>query len=163
MTTAARLADWFLTAAERGNPATRLDARRGDGLAWAMVGSDNFNRRSWTHDSELSVAVWDSARAAGGAGRYPRDLRLALAAEHLDDDLADATEPAAVFRRFARSAAVLQAWHDGGCLGPRPPGRLRPLDDVPLTSLTRLWAEPLYRTIYDPDGRPRGWRRRERY
>jgi len=35
MTTAARLADWFLTAAERGNPATRLDARRGDGLAWS--------------------------------------------------------------------------------------------------------------------------------
>jgi phosphatidylserine/phosphatidylglycerophosphate/cardiolipin synthase-like enzyme len=21
---------------------------------WASVGSDNFNRRSWTHDSELS-------------------------------------------------------------------------------------------------------------
>jgi hypothetical protein len=30
-----RLADWFLTAAERGNPATRLDRRRGDGLAWS--------------------------------------------------------------------------------------------------------------------------------
>jgi len=130
---------------------------------WASVGSDNFNRRSWTHDSELSVAVWDATPTAGGAGRYPRDLRLALAAEHLDDDLANATEPTAVFRRFARSAAALQAWHDGGCRGPRPPGRLRPLDEVPLPSLTRLWAEPLYRTIYDPDGRPRGWRRRGRY
>ena len=29
---------------------------------WAAVGSDNFNRRSWTHDSELSC---------GGAGRDP--------------------------------------------------------------------------------------------
>src|SRR6266542_3209717 len=66
MTTAARLADWFLTAAERGNPATRLDARRGDGLAWAMVGSDNFNRRSWTHDSELSCAVLDEAPVMAG-------------------------------------------------------------------------------------------------
>jgi hypothetical protein len=29
-----RLDEWFLTAAERGNPATRLDRRHGDGLAW---------------------------------------------------------------------------------------------------------------------------------
>ena len=28
------LADWFLTAAERGNPATRLDSRHPDGAAW---------------------------------------------------------------------------------------------------------------------------------
>jgi hypothetical protein len=30
-----RLDDWFLTAEERGNPATRLDRRHADGLAWA--------------------------------------------------------------------------------------------------------------------------------
>ena len=29
-----RIDDWFLTAAERGNPATGLDARRG-GIAWS--------------------------------------------------------------------------------------------------------------------------------
>ena len=36
---------------------------------WASIGSDNFNRRSWTHDSELS------ARRAR-RGDYARDLRL---------------------------------------------------------------------------------------
>jgi hypothetical protein len=31
-----QLNDWFLTAAERGNPATRLDSRHPDGLAWTV-------------------------------------------------------------------------------------------------------------------------------
>ena len=43
---------------------------------WASTGSDNFNRRSWTHDSELTAVVLDED--------YARDLRLTLAAEHLD-------------------------------------------------------------------------------
>ena len=29
---------------------------------WVSVGSDNFNRRSWTHDSELSSGVLDTTR-----------------------------------------------------------------------------------------------------
>ena len=31
---------------------------------WAIIGSDNFNRRSWTHDSELSCAVIPGGCAA---------------------------------------------------------------------------------------------------
>jgi phosphatidylserine/phosphatidylglycerophosphate/cardiolipin synthase-like enzyme len=34
-----RVDEWFLTSAERGNPATRLDGRRGDGMAWS-TGND---------------------------------------------------------------------------------------------------------------------------
>ncbi|MEP6852562.1 MAG: phospholipase D-like domain-containing protein [bacterium] len=120
---------------------------------WASVGSDNFNRRSWTHDSELTVAVWDSERTGGGARRYPRDLRLTLAREHLDQPDAD-LDAASMFGAFAESAAALQGWHDGGRTGTRPPGRLRPLQEEPPSRVTRAWAGPLYRTVYDPDARP---------
>ncbi|GAA2477026.1 phospholipase D family protein [Terrabacter carboxydivorans] len=111
---------------------------------WASVGSDNFNRRSWTHDSELSAAV-----AHDG---YARALRQWLAREHLDSDGDLAIEEH--FEAFAASAAALQSWRDGTAGEARPPGRIRPLDSPDQGRLTRLWAMPLYRVVYDPDGRP---------
>ncbi len=33
---------------------------------WSIIGSDNFNRRSWTHDSEIGCAVLDLARRRPG-------------------------------------------------------------------------------------------------
>jgi len=115
---------------------------------WASVGSDNFNRRSWTHDSELSAAVYDP--------EYPRLLRLNLAREHLDREgpLNDLRDPTHMFTAFADCAAQLQRWYDGGCRGTKPPGRLRPISDGALTWFTRAWATPLYHLLYDPDGRP---------
>ncbi|GAA3549923.1 phospholipase D-like domain-containing protein [Microlunatus spumicola] len=62
---------------------------------WATVGSDNFNRRSWTHDSELSAVVVDetSPADAPGVSAYARRLRLVLAAEHLDREVGAARFP----------------------------------------------------------------------
>jgi len=140
---------------------------------WAMVGSDNLNRRSWSHDSELSIAVLDAERDAreprdpaglgDGARTFARDLRLRLCREHLDrqaDDVADLLHPRDVFAAFRRQAEQLAAWHDGGRSGSRPPGRVLPHRRYDPTTVERLWATPLYRIIYDPDGRP--WRDRFR-
>jgi phosphatidylserine/phosphatidylglycerophosphate/cardiolipin synthase-like enzyme len=158
---------------------------------WATIGSDNFNRRSWTHDSELSAVVLDTS--GGDHSTYARRLRLTLGAEHLDrrlgpddhpgdlsrldhrrtpdllddrpllESMADCVDPLAMFGAFAASAAALQDWHDDGRRGERPPGRLRPLRRLHLSAFTRAWATPLFRVIHDPDGRPRVLRRRRAY
>jgi len=126
---------------------------------WIMVGSGNINRRSWTYDSELSCAV--IGQAAGGEC-LARDLRLALAREHLDraeGDDADLLDPHDAFDAFAASARALDAWHAGSKRGPRPPGRLRRHHPTPLRRSTVRWAGALYQVLFDPDGRPRPVRR----
>jgi phosphatidylserine/phosphatidylglycerophosphate/cardiolipin synthase-like enzyme len=126
---------------------------------WVTVGSGNVNRRSWSYDSELSCAVL--GQAAGGEC-LAKDLRLALAREHLDraeGDDADLRDPHDAFDAFAASARALDAWHAGGKRGPRPPGRLRRHYPTPLPPSTVRWAGALYRVLFDPDGRPRPVRR----
>jgi hypothetical protein len=89
---------------------------------------------------------------------FARDVRLALLREHLDR-AADGSEdsaladPVAAVGEIISAAATLEDWHKSGCRGTRPPGRLRPHKTERVDPLTRLWAEPAYRMIYDPDGR----------
>jgi phosphatidylserine/phosphatidylglycerophosphate/cardiolipin synthase-like enzyme len=138
---------------------------------WMAVGSDNLNRRSWTHDSEVSCAVLDPAvdgrvpADPGGLGDrarvLPRNLRLALWREHLGPGVSeeDLVDPVAAFKTWRRLAAALDDWYAGGRKSSRPPGRVRKHDPHPLGRLTTLWAQPLYRLAIDPDGRPRSLKR----
>lgn len=155
---------------------------------WASIGSDNFCRRSWTHDSELSAVVLDQS-AGDDHSPYARRLRLTLAAEHLDCHLGDATFPGdisalergrepsdlndellldvmadcvdqhSMFEVFAATADRLDAWHASGRVGDRPPGRLRRLAAPRLNPVVRRLAAAPYYLIHDPDGRPRPLRR----
>lgn len=142
---------------------------------WVSVGSDNLNLRSWTHDSELSCAVIDSERdlrsprdpggLGDGARRFARSLRLQLWAEHLGLDVDDdrLVDPTAGLKLWRRKAAELEAWHAGGRRGAHPPQRARRHRSPRVGYLNSAWAMPMYRLMYDPDGRPRALKQRDQY
>lgn len=113
---------------------------------WMTIGSDNLNLRSWTHDSELTCAVVDPD------GVLPRSLRTSLWAEHLglpqdDPRLSDLS-----------GASTLWAERVGA-----PGSRIRRHEPPALSARTRRWAGPAYRTLVDPDGRPRSLRGTARF
>jgi phosphatidylserine/phosphatidylglycerophosphate/cardiolipin synthase-like enzyme len=138
-----------------------------------VVGSDNLNRRSWTHDSEISCSVIDAQlderepRDPGGLGdgarHLAREARLRLWREHLgrgDGENADLLEPAEAFAVLGRAAEDLDEWHRNGECGPRPAGHLRRHRPEDVPKWARSTAYALYRVVLDPDGRPRELRRR---
>lgn len=106
-----------------------------DGVG-AVPGSADLNRRSWSHNSELTVPderhdtrePTDPAGRGDGARTYARDPRLELMRPHPDR---------------ARCVAP------GGRTAPRPPGRLRRHRPV----RTHVWAATVHRPRQDPDGR----------
>ncbi len=141
---------------------------------WMAVGSDNLNRRSWTHDSEISCAIVDSTRderepadPAGrgeGARHLARETRVRLAAEHAGVDASDLdslVDPKTWFETLRLRAEALDAWCAGGAAGPRPPGHLRlhPRDRVEPGRRRVLWW--VHANVLDPDGRPRDLQRRD--
>ncbi len=142
---------------------------------WVVSGSDNMNRRSWTHDSELSCAVLDATLdprpptdpggQGDGARVFARSLRLQLWAEHLGrapDDPA-LLHPGASLGLWRATAASVAAWHAGGRRGPHPEGRILVHHPAPIPWGSAWWVRPLYRTLYDPDGRTARDRRAHRF
>jgi hypothetical protein len=102
----------------------------------------------------LSCAVLD--RALDGTG-FPRSLRRQLWAEHLGlaidaPELSDLDHAAALWSEAGQQVA---SWHAEGGIGPHPPGRVMRHRPMPVAALTRLWAAPIARLLYDPDGRGR--------
>ena len=110
---------------------------------WLTCGSDNFNRRSWTHDSELTCAVVDED------GELPRQLRARLWAEHLR---LDARDP-----RLHELDGAVDLWRERATSGD---AQIAVHEVEPVSRLARVWATPLYRIVYDPDGRRLSARRR---
>jgi phosphatidylserine/phosphatidylglycerophosphate/cardiolipin synthase-like enzyme len=113
---------------------------------WMTCGSDNFNRRSWTHDSEATCAVVDREGVLAG------DVRRRLWAEHLG-------LPADDERMLGLDNAV-SLWRSRvGAVS----ARVRPHQPATVSRLQQMWATPLYRLMYDPDGRPSRLRRAHRF
>ncbi len=142
---------------------------------WMSIGSDNLNRRSWTHDSELSCAIVDSTRdereprdpsgLGDGARKLARDTRLRLTSEHtggvLDDHaMVDAHN---WFRSLRESAEALDAWHRAGRNGPRPPGHLRAHQIERAHARRHGPLRWVHAHLLDPDGRPRDLKRGDRF
>ena len=105
---------------------------------WMTIGSDNLNRRSWTHDSEITCAVVDPG------GVLPRTLRTSLWAEHL---ALPPDEP-----RMSDLSGALALWAERQ---DAPGSRIRRHVPPAVSASTRRWARPVYLAVYDPDGRPR--------
>ncbi|MGW5851054.1 hypothetical protein ACWFQ8_24430 [Streptomyces sp. NPDC055254] len=72
-------------------------------------------------------------------------------------------DPGTAFEAFRDRAAALDAWHDGGGRGPRPPDRLRRYVPPELPAFQRVLAGALHHVLVDPGGRPMGMRLRNRF
>lgn len=142
---------------------------------WLAIGSDNLNRRSWTHDSELSCAIVDEtldereprdpAGLGDGARKLARDTRIRLASEHTCStvDTNQMVDPRKWFDALRNSAEALDKWHRNGDVGPRPAGHLRTHTIDRVNNVQRHLLGWVHSYVLDPDGRPKRLKRTDSY
>jgi phosphatidylserine/phosphatidylglycerophosphate/cardiolipin synthase-like enzyme len=142
---------------------------------WVAVGSDNLNRRSWTHDSEISCAILDEtldeheprdpSGLGDGARKLARDIRIRLAHEHTGKvaDLDEMIDPVEWFEALRASAEALDDWHREGELGPRPPGHIRAHVIERVSAAERRLLHWAHAKMLDPDGRPSRMKRHDTF
>lgn len=106
---------------------------------FAIIGSANCNRRSWTHDSEVIAGICD--RGDGQHLLLPHELRMRLWAEHLGLDF-DCPE---IKKQLSDGVKAADLW-----LIPPPDARIKPYveyEDIELFHPDSIWD-----TLIDPDG-----------
>jgi phosphatidylserine/phosphatidylglycerophosphate/cardiolipin synthase-like enzyme len=112
-----RLDEWFLTAEERGNPATRLDSRHPDGAAWTTGNLVRPLVHGVTYFTELLEAIL--AMQAGDSlmftdWRCDPDERLAGPGTEISKVFSDAAARGVVVRGLAwRSHMDMLKYHEG--------------------------------------------------
>jgi phosphatidylserine/phosphatidylglycerophosphate/cardiolipin synthase-like enzyme len=101
---------------------------------FAIIGSANGNRRSFTHDSEVTTGIFD-----GSSNPLAKQLRVDLWAEHLN--MNSATDRA----KLADGIVSAQYW-----LSPPAGARVAPYNEN--ANIERIHTDVTWNNIIDPDG-----------
>ena len=137
---------------------------------WLAVGSDNLNRRSWTHDSEISCAMHrQPARRPRAAGALRRAATAPACSPGTPGSGWRVSTPAStdggrhaswIPRRGSTSCGSGPTRSTHGTStdesGPRPPGHLRRHRQERTTATQRRLLDWVHAHVLDPDGRPDG-------
>lgn len=106
---------------------------------YAIIGSANTNRRSWTHDSEAVIGVWDRGKADKSTLYFAHRLRIALWSKYLNtNDMKTLKNP----------ATALALWNAGNL----PKGAYVAESSYPATPAPGIGWDALWDSFIDPEG-----------
>jgi phosphatidylserine/phosphatidylglycerophosphate/cardiolipin synthase-like enzyme len=74
---------------------------------FAVVGTVNYGRRSWSHDSEVNVGIYDPSSESVLTSRFAHWFRMRVWAEHLFGTVVPPTPPGQVPQGFDKEYAEL--------------------------------------------------------